>query len=209
MPTGIYERPKRFCTVEGCKEIHYGKGYCYKHYQQFWRCGKILEYTFYMPNKFIIEGDICKIECYNNKDNVAGYGIIDTKNYNKCKNIKWYIDNNGYIRNNALKMRLHNFIMGKKGVDHINGNSLDCRENNLRKCTQQQNTYNKRVPSNNTSGYKGVSWDKNRKKWKCGIRFNNKQIHLGRFTDKIKAALAYNKKAIELFGEFACLNEVN
>lgn len=106
---------------------------------------------------------------------------------------------------------LHRIVMGvDKGIaiDHINHNGLDNRRCNLRIATQGQNMCNIRTPSNNTSGFKGVSWAKRTNKWRAYIVKNNKQIHLGTFTDKKLAAFAYNEAAKRIYKEFACLNEI-
>ncbi len=108
---------------------------------------------------------------------------------------------------------MHRVVMGlshgdKRQVDHISGNTLDNRKCNLRLCTGTQNGYNNKIQKNNTSGYKGVSWDKKNKKWKAKVCSCGKEFFLGRFNNKISAANEYNKKAIELHGEFARLNEV-
>jgi len=72
--------------------------------------------------------------------------------------------------------------------------------------TGSQNSQNRRLSCVNRSGFKGVSWNESRKKWRAGICIEGKSIHLGRFTSAQEAARAYDAKAIELFGEFACLN---
>ncbi len=108
-------------------------------------------------------------------------------------------------------VQMSRFIMKAKEdevVDHINHNTLDNRKCNLRKCTKQQNNFNRVVSRNNLSGYKGVYWSKVDNKWRSSIRFNGKSYHLGSFENKIKAAKSYNKKAKELFGEFAYLNKL-
>ena len=91
-------------------------------------------------------------------------------------------------------------------VDHIDGNSLNNRKTNLRICTQAQNIHNSRPRRNRSSKYKGVFWDKVNKKWSTNIRKGDKRIYLGGFDDEIEAAIAYDRKAAELFGEFAYLN---
>lgn len=93
-------------------------------------------------------------------------------------------------------------------VDHINGDTLDNRKENLRLATPQQNCFNQKIKINNSSGYKGVSWRKDRQMWVAYIFVNKKSIHLG-FFDRIEdAALAYNKAAAENYGEFAYLNTI-
>lgn len=92
------------------------------------------------------------------------------------------------------------------GVDHINGNGLDCRRSNLRHANQQNNLRNQLVSSRNTSGFKGVSWDTNRRKWRAYIVIDRRQIYLGRFSCPKEAAHAYDDAARKLFGDFARAN---
>ena len=91
-------------------------------------------------------------------------------------------------------------------VDHINGNRLDNRKENLRLVTPQQNNMNRKPLKNSTSKYKGVFWDKNRNKWLVLIMIGDKSRYLGRYQDEREAALAYDKAAKKLFGEYAHLN---
>lgn len=66
-------------------------------------------------------------------------------------------------------------------IDHINGDGLDNTRENLRICTQGQNNRNRKASKNGTSKYLGVSWDKDKKRWRCQIRTNGKAKKLGRF----------------------------
>jgi hypothetical protein len=92
-------------------------------------------------------------------------------------------------------------------VDHINGIGLDNRRSNLRTCTHADNTRNRRLGANNTTGYKGVVRSQSKiERYISSIWFENKSYYLGTFTDPIEAAHAYDQKALELFGEFARLN---
>jgi hypothetical protein len=93
-------------------------------------------------------------------------------------------------------------------LDHINGNKLDNRIENLRKCNQTQNTANSKIRSDNKSGYRGVVWHKATNKWQAQTMLKGKRIHIGLFNSKDEAALAYNYKAEELFGPFARFNTV-
>lgn len=93
-------------------------------------------------------------------------------------------------------------------IDHINRKKDDNRWVNLRECTHAQNTRNSEKSKNNTSGYKGVCWNKRAKKWQAAICFKGKVKGLGHYNNKQDAAKAYNDKAKELFGEFAYLNKV-
>ncbi len=69
-----------------------------------------------------------------------------------------------------------------------------------------ENSRSQKTRSNNTSGYKGVYWEKQLKKWRARIKVNYQGVHLGVFSDKEEAAKAYNAAALEYFGEFAKLN---
>ena len=91
-------------------------------------------------------------------------------------------------------------------VDHIDHNGLNNTRSNLRLCTLAQNNCNSTSRRTSTSKYKGVSWKKVSKKWAASTQSMGKIYHLGYFTDEIAAARAYDKKAAELHGQFACLN---
>lgn len=99
-----------------------------------------------------------------------------------------------------------------KLVDHINRNQLDNRIKNLRWVDALHNTYNKakysQKNSENPSRYKGVSWDKVKRKWVVYIKINGKRKNLGRFTDEKEAGKKYNEYAKPTFGEFAVLNKI-
>jgi AP2 domain len=91
-------------------------------------------------------------------------------------------------------------------VDHADGNGLNNCRSNLRDGTGFRNTANSRLASNNTSGYKGVTWKKRAGKWCASIMINQKAIHLGTFSTPEEAAAAYDRAAVSLFGEYAKTN---
>ncbi len=88
-------------------------------------------------------------------------------------------------------------------LDHINGQRTDNRLCNLRAASHVQNTYNRGPQSDNTSGYKGVSWKKKSRKWQAVITVNRCQKHLGYFESVEDAHAVYAEAARELHGEFA------
>ena len=92
-------------------------------------------------------------------------------------------------------------------IDHINRDALDNTIANLRVASCSQNAMNRAITIRNTSGYKGVSWDKLTKKWHARIERNRRSYHLGFYENILDAAAAYNKAAIELHQQFAILNE--
>lgn len=172
--------------------------------------GNKIIYSDYRIVKFLIQS-----KKYGDKE-----VIIDIEDWDKIKKYKWYVRfdqsiNNFYVVTNIyhpkhIQLSIHREIMNikesKLQVDHINHNTLDNRKNNLRICSCLENVRNKRIYKINSSGYKGVCWHKRIGKWYTQIEVNKKNIYIGQFDDKIKAALAYNKAAKQYFGEFANLN---
>ena len=147
------------------------------------------------------------------------FAIVNDEDFDRLNSFKWYAheDRNTYyavrtIRQNGKRktILMHREIMELKAgdgrqTDHINHDGLDNRRDKLRICTNAENHYNQK-PGKGTSKYKGCSWYKRDKKWQARIRLNSKLIHLGLFDSEIEAAKAYDAKAKELFGEFACVN---
>jgi hypothetical protein len=136
--------------------------------------------------------------------------IVDDEDYEFLSEFTWYAQRNrtifyAYRQYNILMHRV--IIKAKKGdlVDHINGDGLDNRKSNLRIATNQQNQRNRHIVWS-SSGYKGVSYDKERDKFSAGIRIDGKTIHLGRYNTAIEAAIIYDEAALEKFGDFARLN---
>ena len=102
-------------------------------------------------------------------------------------------------------VQMHRALMGDPGdlyVDHIDGDGLNNRRSNLRVATHQQNLHNQRLSRANTSGLKGVVFNKRAGKWQAQIRFNGARKHLGMFATPEKAHTAYAKASAELHGEF-------
>jgi len=145
------------------------------------------------------------------------FAIVDPENYNELSQYKWTAaksPNTFYAVRSAQgrQIRMHRLITtAPKGlvVDHINHNGLDNRKQNLRLCTRSENARNQRPQTGRSSRYKGVCWHKNQKKWLARVYSNGVTYHLGSFKSQIDAAKAYDKKAKELFGQYAHLNFPN
>ena len=108
-------------------------------------------------------------------------------------------------------IRMHRQILGlefkdKRQGDHKNHNTLDNQRDNIRICTNQQNTTNKKIRLNATSRFKGVYWNKLAKKWHAQIGINGKHKHLGFWKLEELAALAYDFAALKYHREFAVFN---
>lgn len=134
--------------------------------------------------------------------------IIDIADTDILFQYNWRINDLGYVFYGHSGL-LHRLLMQpskKEVVDHINGDPSDCRRNNMRICTQKQNSYNTQIKRNNKTGYKGVSYSNSRNRYEACICVDRKTRHLGRYKTAIEAAKAYNEAASFYFGEFARLN---
>jgi hypothetical protein len=141
------------------------------------------------------------------------FAIVDADDYERLSKYKWQLG--GWKKKYAQRsiggttIMMHNEILDVPAgmvCDHINHNELDNRKCNLRACTPAQNGYNRLPNRNGSSKYKGVCLNKNSRKWEANIRYQKHLIHIGCYDYEQDAALAYDDMAIELFGEFACLN---
>lgn len=154
--------------------------------------------------------------------NCNEYALVDDSDYKNLIEYTWRKNAQGYaVRRtytriskglrHAKDIRMHRQIMGEPEgmeVDHKNSRGLDNQRSNLRVATHQQNMCNRRKQTNNTSGYTGVQWHKNSKKWHSVIQVMGKTISLGYFTNKVSAAKSYNEASAKYFGEFGRSNPV-
>lgn len=145
-----------------------------------------------------------------------GYSaIVDDEDYELLSQWKWQ----AHVRELTVYARrfsrdetgkeqhvwMHRVVNGTPvgmSTDHVNGNGLDNRRNNLRSATHFQNMWNKRPQRGHTSKFTGVSWEKSRGKWAANITVNKTTIFLGRYRAEEDAAEAYEKKAAEVRGAF-------
>lgn len=138
--------------------------------------------------------------------------LIDSEDLNLFNSKIWTYDKmSGYTVNmtKGKKIYLHRFLLNaEKGqlVDHINGNKLDNRRTNLRFCLAKENTKNRKMSRRNTTGIKGVSFNKNLKKYEVSICVDYKTINVGYYSDIIDAKNAYNAASIKYHGKFGKLN---
>jgi hypothetical protein len=159
----------------------------------------------YRPKPAATEGDIKRIPLGDSQ-----YALVNAADYEWLSRWAWRLDGGYAVRwEKDKRIYMHREIMQppqEMVVDHINRNRLDNCQANLRVCTRNENTYNRRKRSGSYSQFKGVGYRKNRGKWFAEVRFEGKPIWLGFFDDEVEAARAYDRKAVELFGEFARLN---
>ena len=142
--------------------------------------------------------------------------LVDDEDFEVLNKVKWaahkmsnifYAARNGTPINGKQKtILMHREILRppkELHVDHVDHNGLNNQRHNLRIATRSQNMHNQGKRINNTSGYKGVCWDKQNKKWRTQIKLNGKIIFLGYFPTKEDAHTAYVKACHKYHGEFA------
>ena len=146
-----------------------------------------------------------EISNFGNIRNVKTGRILKQCNIKGYKKIELINDNGKGITHRVHRLIAEYFIPNpnnKPTIDHIDNNKANNNVNNLRWVTLQENSSNRSLNINNTSGNKGVSFIQKKNKWLATIRCNNKRIHLGLFDKKEDAITARVNKAKELFGEF-------
>ena len=146
------------------------------------------------------------------------FAIVDAKNFEWLNQWKWsaqQIGVNYYAvrcvnRKNEKRIFIfmHRLIFNLQigdgiKIDHINGESFDNRECNLRICSQKQNVIN-RHKVRGISQYKGVT--RHKRKWRAQIKLDGKTKHLGLFNNELDAGAAYDLAALKYFGEFSFTN---
>lgn len=143
------------------------------------------------------------------------FTLVDDEDYGWLSKHKWHLDRyvirSIYLNGKRYHSRMHRVIINTpEGMhtDHINGDKLDNRRENLRVCTRSENMANCGLKKSNKSGYKGVHWSKNNKNWRVQIRKDGKYVYQRYFHNILDAARAYNKVALKYHGEFARLNEL-
>lgn len=152
------------------------------------------------------------------------FALVDDEDFEFLSQWKWQAvkkDNDKFYAARAvwipemkgsIRIYMHRVLLGIPGIniegDHADGNEMNNQKYNLRIATSSQNKANRPSQINASSKYLGVSWIRKRKKWQAQICKNRTHCFIGYFENEADAAKAYNKKALELHGEFAKLNQV-
>jgi len=144
--------------------------------------------------------------------------IIDAEDVSLVEGYNWYARQDGLtayaIRNSGLRPNSYTVLMHRvitsadcgTMVDHVDGDGLNNRRQNLRFATAQQNQQNQRKTANCASKFKGVTFHKPSQKWIARIRISGHLHYIGQFLDEDSAARAYDERAVSVAGEFAHLN---
>lgn len=147
--------------------------------------------------------------------------LVDKEDFEELNKYKWCANRTGntfYALRNSLndvnkkkhKIYMHRLIMNPSKdmfIDHIDNDGLNNTRKNLRICTKSENNMNSGKQKNNTSGFKGVSWNKPKKKWIAQISINGVTTHLGYFDTAEEAYKAYCEACIKHHGGFANLGK--
>lgn len=143
---------------------------------------------------------------------ICAFAKVDDEDFDEINKIRWHMSSKGYAKYGMNCVYMHQLIIGGSPfegliVDHINRDVLDNQRSNLRFATRTENLANM-GSKGGSSKYKGVGFHKASGKWAAQIQCEKVKYHLGVYSSEIEAAIAYNKKALELFGEYAKLNEI-
>ncbi len=158
---------------------------------------------------------------FGGKKGIGRVALVDDEDYDLVQSYRWYMS---AVQTSAGKslpyartrsgISMHGLIFDSlginhpQGIDHIDHDGLNNKRSNLRIANQQQNNANGRPRIGGTSLYKGVGWHERDRRWRARIVKDGHEYYLGYYDNEMEAARAYNKKALELFGEYACLNEL-
>lgn len=142
--------------------------------------------------------------------------VVDDELYETLSRYRWCFSKGYAIRGIRVGTKQKTFYMHREIMDtpegsftdHVNGDTLDNRVENLRVCTKSENGRNRGAQRDNRSGFKGVFWHRGSQSWLAQLKHLGETFYLGLYKTREAAAIAYNKKAIELHGEFAKLNVI-
>lgn len=168
-----------------------------------------------MKRPIRIDGDVAYVPLtkgYEAVIDAADAPLVDGRNWSALVVLKKdrtpakvYAKTDILMDGRHVTVLLHRLLMGMKDgltVDHRDGDGLNCRRLNMRDATRRQNSQNRKLSSDSTSGLKGASWDRTHGKWQSCIRVDGRKKHLGYFADRAEAAATYAKASAQYHGEF-------
>jgi hypothetical protein len=158
----------------------------------------------------------------NGKRGIGRFALIDALDLSVIAPYRWYVWERvtkrgckkgpyaiAHVRKPDGRMTIlamHTLLTGFARTDHKDGNGLNNQRSNLRAATNSQNAANRDKMRTGTSGYKGVTFDRQTGRWKAQVTVDGRNRHLGRYDTAEEAARAYDRVALEAFGSFARIN---
>jgi hypothetical protein len=218
--TSYYENRKKIfypCVICGNpKTIEYHKSgnfYCSRHISQLDEYGKILPRTKFDKNEIHILGKYVSMDLYNSKNNKVGESLFDLEDLEVLIKYKWQKDKQGYVvtlikddeTGDKHRLTMHRFLLNPQKyeiIDHINCDKSDNRKENLRIVDKSKNEMNKPLRNDNSCGYRGVYWNKNKNLWIAEMNLNGKKILNKGFKNKEDAILCREESEVKYFGEY-------
>jgi hypothetical protein len=180
---------------------------CRKHYLLARRTGDPFTITKRTPNQYIIHESYAEIVLRDVESKEVGRTKISLDKVEIAKKYKWHKSNNGYVLSNVKNkaLLLHRLIADlpkDQLVDHINGDRLDNRNENLRPCTFLQNRQNQKAYPHSTSGVTGVYYSETNKGWIAQIWYNKEYYYLGTHETMDEAIKARKEAEVKFRKEF-------
>lgn len=199
----------KICKVEGCLHKVLSKGYCSRHYDQIRKLGRIKR-TKWDANEIIVHSDYAEMLLYNGQGIEVARTLIDLIDIPLLSKYKWYLrkgdHGNNYVVNASTREPIHRFLLNvtskNKEVDHRDRNTLNNRRYNLRVVTGLQNSQNRSVRKDSSSGIRGVHLEKRTGKYIAYITVNKQRMFLGRYSDITMATQVRINAEKEYFGEY-------
>lgn len=186
------------CTVIGCAQPHEARGLCRAHYMKQWRYGDPEAHTKHTPSRVVDHGTHLEVHL-GGKHARGRTTLVSPADRDLVEGHSWYCSQQGYVhrREGRQQVNLARAVLGlgARGrlnlmADHINGDILDNRRENLRRVTPSQNSQNQGPRKNNTSGARNVFWEKKKQLYRVIVTLNGKRHSGGRHKklDDAKAA---------------------
>lgn len=205
-----------FCTIPNCWRPHQARGLCRMHYQRLVKKGDALLHLPPMYTEVPRTGHVVivdGVECWAVPLKTGEETIVDLCDRPIVEPYLWHMGTHGYATRHEgdHKVYVHQTlpidVPEGMEVDHKNRNKLDNRRCNLRPALHFQNCCNTvwALP-HKTSRFRGVTWDKSKRKWAAQIKSRGATKHLGRFDSEEQAARIWDEAARSSRGEFALTN---
>lgn len=200
-------REKRTCSFPGCDRWHKARGYCNGHFMQIWQGRELRPLSRGVSNEYVMLDTHAEIILTGRRGEEVARAQIDKEDLPLVAGYRWWRRGRSYVGGNPLGSRgrsvlLHRLLLGAPDgvdVDHFDGDGRNNRRSNIRLVTHKENMENLKLAADNTSGFRGVTWDKQNEKWRALVQHNGRQFCLGRFDDLVAAGTAAHEARERLY----------